>query len=127
VRRASDAFEFPESFDTRLPLAGGSLAPQQLIVRLGPAIGVEDCEAAWDTFSGGLVLCPEATLLVMRGISELRRGRSLQSRAKRLRLRRRQPRYAGKTLRSAFKAPPRTPRPSQPYLGTDVNVADLIG
>jgi hypothetical protein len=126
VRRASDAFEFPESFDTRLPLAGGSLAPQQLIVRLGPAIEWKIVRPP-GTFPGGLVLCPEATLLVMRGISELRRGRSLQSRAKRLRLRRRQPRYAGKTLRSAFKAPPRTPRPSQPYLGTDVNVADLIG
>ncbi len=62
----------------------------------------------------------------MRGISELRRGRSLQSRAKRLRLRRRQPRYAGKAILSRFKAPPRTPRPHQPYLGSDVNVADLI-
>jgi hypothetical protein len=66
-------------------------------------------------------------ILVMRGISELRRGRSIQSRAKRSKLRRRQPRYAGKTIRSEFKAPPRTPRPTQPYLGTDVNVADLIG
>src|ERR687883_231699 len=58
-------------------------------------------------------------ILVMRGISELRRGRSIQSRAKRSKLRRRQPRYAGKTIRSEFKAPPRTPRPTQPYLGTD--------
>ena len=66
-------------------------------------------------------------ILVMRGISELRRGRSIQSRAKRSKLRRRQPRYAGKTIRSEFKAPPRTPRPTQPYLGTDVNVADLLG
>ena len=63
----------------------------------------------------------------MRGISELRRGRSLQSRAKRLHLRRRQPRYAGKTIASEFKAAPRRPRPTQPYLGTDVNIADLIG
>ena len=62
----------------------------------------------------------------MRGISELRRGRRIQSRAKRARLRRRQPRYAGKTLRSQFKAPPRVPRPLQPYLGTDVNVTDLL-
>jgi hypothetical protein len=30
-------------------------------------------------------------------------------------------------LRSAFKADPVQPRPTQPYLGTDVNVADLIG
>jgi hypothetical protein len=62
----------------------------------------------------------------MRGISELRRGRSLQSRAKRLKLRRRQPRFAGKPILSEFKAPPRRPRPTQPYLGTDVNIADLI-
>jgi len=63
----------------------------------------------------------------MKGISQLRRGRSMQSRAKRARLRRTQPRYAGTALRSGFKAAPRKPRPTQPYLGTDVNVADLIG
>ena len=51
----------------------------------------------------------------------------MASRAKRLKLRRRQPRYAGQMLRSAFKAKPVKPRPTQPYLGTDVNVADLIG
>ena len=51
----------------------------------------------------------------------------MQSRAKRSKLRRLQPRYAGQSLRSAFKARPRVPRPTQPYLGTDVNVADLIG
>jgi hypothetical protein len=62
----------------------------------------------------------------MQGISQLRRGRSLQSRAKRARLRRRQPRYAGKKLRSQFKAQPRQPRPTQPYLSTDVNIADLL-
>lgn len=62
----------------------------------------------------------------MRGISELRRGRGLQTRAKRLRLRRRQPRYAGKTLRSAFKAAPRKPRATQPYLGTDIDVSKLF-
>jgi hypothetical protein len=59
-------------------------------------------------------------------ISQLRRGRSMQSRAKRLHLRRRQPRYAGNKMQSQFRAKPRTPRPTQPYLGTDVNVADLL-
>jgi len=59
-------------------------------------------------------------------ISQLRRGRSMQSRAKRSKLRRLQPRYAGKALRSAFKAKPRVPRPTQPYLGTDANIADLL-
>jgi hypothetical protein len=62
----------------------------------------------------------------MRGMSQLRRGRSLTSRAKRAGLRRRQPRYAGKSIRSEFRAPPRMPRPTQPYLGTDVDVADLL-
>jgi len=50
----------------------------------------------------------------------------MQSRVKRAHLRRRQPRYAGNNLRSAFKASPRVPRPTQPYLGTDVDVADLL-
>ena len=62
----------------------------------------------------------------MQGISQLRRGRSLQSRAKRLKLRRSQPRYAGKALRSAFKAPPRVMRPTQPYLSADVNLSELL-
>jgi hypothetical protein len=62
----------------------------------------------------------------MRGISQLRRGRSLETRAKRARVRRRKPRFAGKAILSEFKAPPRHPRPSQPYLGTDVDIADLI-
>ena len=62
----------------------------------------------------------------MKGISQLRRGRSLGNRAKRAKLRHRQPRYAAKMLRSDYKAPPRVPRPSQPYLGTDVDVADLL-
>jgi hypothetical protein len=62
----------------------------------------------------------------MRGISQLRRGRSLETRAKRARVRRRKPRFAGKSIRSEFRAAPRIPRPSQPYLGTDVNIADLI-
>jgi hypothetical protein len=59
-------------------------------------------------------------------LSQLRRGRSLQSRAKRAHLRRRQPRFAGKELRSEFKAQPRRPRPTQPYLSTDVEIADLL-
>ena len=50
----------------------------------------------------------------------------MQSRAKRLKLRKSQPRYAGKQLRSAFKAPPRVSRPTQPYLGTDADISDLI-
>jgi len=62
----------------------------------------------------------------MRGISQLRRGRSMQSRAKRAKLRRRQPRYAANSIRSAFRAKPRRPRPTQPYLSTDVNIADLL-
>ncbi len=60
-------------------------------------------------------------------LSQLRRGRSLQSQAKRLRLRRRQPRFAGKSLVSAFKAAPRKPRPTQPYLGGDVSLEQLLG
>ena len=62
----------------------------------------------------------------MRGISQLRRGRSMVTRAKRAQLRRRQPRYAKKTMRSEFRAAPVVARPKQPYLGTDVNVADLL-
>jgi len=57
----------------------------------------------------------------MQGISQLRRGRSLLSRTKRARLRRRQPRFAVKSVRSAFKAPPRNPRTTQTYRGTDPN------
>jgi hypothetical protein len=63
----------------------------------------------------------------MRGISQLRRGRSMQSRAKRAKLRRRQPRYAAAAIRSEFRAAPRRPRPTQPYLSSDINVADLLG
>lgn len=62
----------------------------------------------------------------MKGISQLRRGRSLAQRAKRAKLRHRQPRYAGTSLRSAFKASPRKPRPTQPYLSTDTNLAELL-
>ena len=62
----------------------------------------------------------------MKGISQLSRGRRLTSQAKRSKLRRRQPRYAGNSLRSAFKQRPRQPRPTQPYLGTDVKLEDLL-
>ena len=62
----------------------------------------------------------------MKGISELRRGRSMVSRAKRLKLRKRQPRFAGKSLISDFRAAPRVSRPKQPYLGSGVDVSDLI-
>jgi hypothetical protein len=41
-------------------------------------------------------------------------------------LRRSQPRYAGNTIRSLFKADPRKSQRTQPYLGTDVDVADLL-
>jgi hypothetical protein len=77
---------------------------------------------------GGLFMSRARTLwgTTMRGISQLRRGRSIQSRAKRARLRRAQPRYAGKSIRSDFKAAPRKPKPTQPYLGTNVDVADLL-
>ena len=63
----------------------------------------------------------------MRGISELRLGRSLQSRAKRLRVRKLKPRFNGKFLKSDFRAAPRVPRAKQPYLGSDVNLAELLG
>jgi hypothetical protein len=62
----------------------------------------------------------------MPGISQFRRGRSMATRKKRLHLRRKQPRFAGQNLRSAFRAAPRKPRPSQPYLGSGVDVADLL-
>lgn len=62
----------------------------------------------------------------MRGISELRRGRSLQTRAKRAKIRKRKPRFTDKTLRSAFRAPPRLTRTHQPYLSTDTPIADLL-
>jgi len=65
-------------------------------------------------------------LASMKGISQLRRGRGLQTRAKRARLRRTQPRYAGQQLRSAFKQKPRAPRPTQPYLGSDADLRDLL-
>jgi len=48
------------------------------------------------------------------------------SRAKRLKLRRRQPRYAGKSLISGFRAAPVKSRPKQPYLGSGVDVGELL-
>lgn len=62
----------------------------------------------------------------MRGISQLRLGRSLETRAKRARIRRRKPRFAQKALLSAYKAPPRIPKPRQPYLSTNVDIAELL-
>jgi hypothetical protein len=62
----------------------------------------------------------------MKALSELRRGRRLGSQAKRARLRRTQPRFAGKKLRSMFRAAPVKPRPTQPYLGSGANIADLL-
>ena len=50
----------------------------------------------------------------------------METRAKRARIRRRKPRFAGKSIRSDFRAAPRIPKPKQPYLGSDVNVADLL-
>ena len=62
----------------------------------------------------------------MRGISELRRGRGLQTRAKRLRVRKRKPRFNANFLKSDFRAAPRVPRAKQPYLGSDANLSDLL-
>jgi hypothetical protein len=62
----------------------------------------------------------------MRGISQLRRGRGLIKRAKRLRVRRKQPRFANVRLKSDLRAAPRKPTPTQPYLGSDARVEDLL-
>jgi len=62
----------------------------------------------------------------MQGISQLRRGRSMQTRAKRARIRRRKPRFADVRLKSDFRAPPRLTHFKQPYLSTKTNIADLI-
>jgi hypothetical protein len=62
----------------------------------------------------------------MRGLSQIRLGRSIQTRAKRARMRKRKPRFAGKLLKSAFRAKPVVPRPTQPYLSTDANIAELL-
>ena len=50
----------------------------------------------------------------------------METRAKRARIRRRKPRFAGKVLKSSFRAPPRLTHFKQPYLSTDVNLADLL-
>jgi hypothetical protein len=63
----------------------------------------------------------------MRGISQLRRGRTLQTRAKKKRLRPRKPSLSSNTMKSEFRqAPRREPSWRQPYLGTDIKVADLV-
>jgi hypothetical protein len=62
----------------------------------------------------------------MQGLSSLRLGRGLRFRAKRARIRRKQPRYAGQTIRSAFKQKPVVPRPKQPYLSTSIKLEDLL-
>jgi hypothetical protein len=63
----------------------------------------------------------------MQGISQLRRGRSMQTRAKRARIRKRKPRFAGKTIKSEFRAAPRVRHFKQPYLSTKTDIAELIG
>ncbi|MCA1647949.1 MAG: hypothetical protein LC797_21615 [Chloroflexi bacterium] len=63
----------------------------------------------------------------MQGLAQLRRGRSLQTRAKRARVRLRKPRFAGKAIKSTFRAPPRLKHFKQPYLSTNTNIADLLG
>ena len=62
----------------------------------------------------------------MPGLSQLRRGRSMQTRAKRARIRRRKPRFVGKNIKSDFRAAPRLRHFKQPYLSTDANLADLL-
>lgn len=63
----------------------------------------------------------------MTKLSNLRRGRRLITGAKRIRLRRRQPRYAGLKLRSGFRAAPRRPGPEKPYLPSSLKPGDLLG
>jgi hypothetical protein len=63
----------------------------------------------------------------MKGLKSLRRGRGLTFRAKRLRIRRKQVRFHPRALRSDFRQPPRKPRPTQPYLPSNANLADLLG
>jgi len=62
----------------------------------------------------------------MQGLSQIRLGRSIQTRAIRARMRKRKPRFAGKQLKSAFRAKPVVPRPTQPYLRADAKVEDLL-
>ena len=63
----------------------------------------------------------------MQGLSQIRRGRGIQTRAKRARMRRRKPRFAGKNIKSDFRAPPRLRHFKQPYLSTKTDIAELIG
>ena len=105
-------------------MAGGSLKPQQLFRGWGsPELTHE--------YRGRFGRSEAASFVpynprVMRGISQLRRGRSLLTRAKRAKIRRRKPRFADVRLLSKFRAAPRKPRPTQPYLSTDVNIAELL-
>jgi hypothetical protein len=62
----------------------------------------------------------------MKGLSQLRLGRGLQTRAKRARIRKRKPRFATGQLKSAFRAKPVVPRPTQPYLSTDADIAQIL-
>lgn len=59
-------------------------------------------------------------------LSELRRGRNLIKKNVRRRIRRKQPRFAQLRLKSDYKAAPRKPRATQPYLGSDVKLSDLL-
>ncbi len=68
-----------------------------------------------------------AAVTEMKGLKSLRRGRGLTFRAKRLRMRRKQVRFHPRALRSDFRQAPRKPRPSQPYLPSNANLADLLG
>jgi hypothetical protein len=62
----------------------------------------------------------------MQGLKNIRLGRGIQTRAKRARIRKRKPRFATTQLKSAFRARPVVPRPTQPYLSADARIADLI-
>jgi hypothetical protein len=50
----------------------------------------------------------------------------MQTRAKRARMRRRKPRFNGNAIKSDFRAPPRLRHFKQPYLSTDVDLAELL-
>lgn len=60
-------------------------------------------------------------------LSNLRRGRRVQFTAKRARLRRKQPRYAGNKLKSDFKQPPRRVQRERPYLPSTIDLVELLG
>lgn len=59
-------------------------------------------------------------------LTQLRRGRGITSRKKRASLRKKQPRFAGKSLRSAFKKAPRHGQLTQAYLGSGARLEDLL-